>query len=102
MDNQEISVKSSTPPATVAVVCLAVMAMGIKAWSADWPQWGGTPGKNMAANEKAPPDSFEPGQKETQSHAANLSRSTLLNPTLFSSRHVDPTGQQLLEEQHAL
>ncbi len=35
--------------------------------AADWPQWGGTPGRNMASAEKGLPDSFEPGEKNSRS-----------------------------------
>jgi outer membrane protein assembly factor BamB len=32
----------------------------------DWPQWGGSNGKNMVSEEKGLPDSFVPGEKDSQ------------------------------------
>jgi len=32
----------------------------------DWPQWGGTDGKNMVSEETGLPDSFLPGEKDTE------------------------------------
>jgi outer membrane protein assembly factor BamB len=42
------------------------MALGPKAFAADWPQWGGTASKNMAADEKGLPISFVPGTKDSR------------------------------------
>ena len=36
---------------------------GSAARAADWPQWGGTPSRNMAAAERGIPDTFFPGKK---------------------------------------
>jgi outer membrane protein assembly factor BamB len=43
-----------------AVGCLG---SGSAARAADWPQWGGTPSRNMAAAERGIPDTFFPGKK---------------------------------------
>ena len=63
-------------PVRLVIVWLGMMAFGLEAWSADWPQWGGTPGKNMMADEKGLPDSFEPGQKDTRTGTINLATTT--------------------------
>ena len=57
--------KCSAPSAIVAVACLGVMVLAPTTWAADWPQWGGTSNKNMAADEKGLPDSFVPGEKNS-------------------------------------
>ena len=49
---------------TAAAACLAVAAFPPWSLSADWPQWCGSDGKNMASDEKGLPDSFVPGQKD--------------------------------------
>jgi len=48
----------------VAVGIVALASATLRA--ADWPQWGGTSSKNMAADEKGLPESFTPGQKNTK------------------------------------
>ena len=58
----------ATRPIVLSLTCLAVMVLGRNARAADWPQWGGTPGKNMAADEKGLPDSFVPGKKDSHRH----------------------------------
>ncbi len=43
-------------------------ALGQLSWPApakDWPQWGGTDGRNMVSEEKGLPDSFDPGEKDS-------------------------------------
>lgn len=39
---------------------------GSIAQAADWPQWGGGAGKNMASEEKGLPETFVPGEKDPQ------------------------------------
>ena len=56
----------------LALACLVVMALGPKARAADWPQWGGTAGKNMVADEKGLPVSFVPGTKDSRSGTISL------------------------------
>jgi len=46
-----------------------LVLLGAAAWpaalpAADWPQWGGLPGRNMVSDEKGLPDSFVPGNKK--------------------------------------
>ena len=57
-------------PLPLRAVVLALCAVFLNApagmLAADWPQWGGTPGKNMMSEEKGLPDSFEPGEKDVQ------------------------------------
>lgn len=38
----------------------------------DWPQWGGTDGKNMVSEEKGLPDSFVPGDKDSEAGRIKL------------------------------
>lgn len=40
--------------------------------ASDWPQWGGTPAKNMVAGEKNLPAAFIPGEKQTQGEGIDL------------------------------
>jgi outer membrane protein assembly factor BamB len=37
---------------------------GSPAFAADWPQWGGSDGRNMVSDEKSLPDSFAPGDRK--------------------------------------
>ena len=62
----------STRLAMLALTCLGVIVLGPEAWAADWPQWGGTPSKNMVADEKGLPDSFVPGTKDSQTGTVKL------------------------------
>jgi outer membrane protein assembly factor BamB len=39
---------------------------------ADWPQWGGTPSKNMVSEERGLPDTFTPGEKDLDSGTIKL------------------------------
>ena len=64
--------KYSTPSAIVAVICLGVTFLSLNAWAADWPQWGGTSNRNMAADEKGLPDSFVPGEKNSATGTIRL------------------------------
>jgi outer membrane protein assembly factor BamB len=45
---------------------LGLSLCGSTAPAADWPQWGGSDGKNMVSEEKGLPDSFVPGEKDPQ------------------------------------
>src|SRR5262245_48624890 len=45
--------------------------------AADWPQWGGTPNRNMYSPEKGLPDKFEPGK--LKSGTENVDMSTTKN-----------------------
>ena len=38
----------------------------------DWPQWGGTDGRNMASTEKGLPESFVPGEKDSEAGRIKL------------------------------
>jgi outer membrane protein assembly factor BamB len=73
---------------------LGWVGLGLVAWSAsakDWPQWGGTDGKNMISEEKNLPASFVPGEKD--SSAGRIKMETTKNvkwgvqpcPTLYST-----------------
>ncbi len=63
-------------PAGIARISALRLALMAVAWSAllsapglnaaDWPQWGGTPSKNMVSLEKNLPESFVPGKKDPQ------------------------------------
>ena len=56
----------STRLASLTLTGLGLMVLGLHTWAADWPQWGGTSSKNMAAGEKGLPDSFVPGTKDSR------------------------------------
>jgi hypothetical protein len=49
---------------------LLLLVLFLAPWSllhaADWPQWGGTPSKNMVSPERHLPETFVPGEKGTQ------------------------------------
>ncbi len=53
----------------LAGICLAAAAV---AAGADWPQWGGRDGRNMASAERGLPESFEPGAKKTDGSGIDL------------------------------
>jgi outer membrane protein assembly factor BamB len=51
------------------VTVVGSVVLGILSYWApakDWPQWGGTDGKNMVSEERGLPDSFVPGEKDTE------------------------------------
>ena len=50
----------SVPPALVLVGVLTFLASS--AWSQDWPEWGGTPSRNMYSTAKGLPDHFTKGK----------------------------------------
>jgi outer membrane protein assembly factor BamB len=51
---------------TRALGCLSVALLPVAAPATDWPQWCGTHGKNMVSEEKGLPESFVPGEKDSQ------------------------------------
>ena len=50
---------------TSLTVVWGVLLSATALYAGDWPQWGGTPSKNMASPEKGLPDTFAPGKKRT-------------------------------------
>ena len=56
----------------LAAGCLGVLFLSLQAIAADWPQWGGTPGKNMASDEKGLPDLFVPGEKDLRTGTVKI------------------------------
>jgi outer membrane protein assembly factor BamB len=54
--------------APLATVCL----LATRGPAGDWPQWGGSPGKNMVSTETGLPESFVPGEKDTQARQIKL------------------------------
>jgi len=50
---------------TWGILIVAVLVLSFQTDAADWPQWGRTRSKNMAADEKGLPESFVPGQKDS-------------------------------------
>jgi len=62
--------------ATRGARAVAVLAIALQADADDWPQWGRTHGKNMAADEKPLPESFVPGRKSSQTGAIDLKTAT--------------------------
>jgi outer membrane protein assembly factor BamB len=59
-----------------AGLTVAVLLLSPEAIAADWPQWGGTCSKNMAADERALPESFLPGTKDTRTGTIQLEAAT--------------------------
>jgi outer membrane protein assembly factor BamB len=56
---------------------LVVVLGGSLAFAGNWPQWGGTDGRNMVSEEKSLPDSFLPGERS--SAAAGIDLATTRN-----------------------
>lgn len=60
----------SAKPFNTLLYLAAVLSLGVAlmaapgASAADWPQWGGTDGKNMVSLEMGLPESFVPGEKD--------------------------------------
>ncbi|MBI5386734.1 MAG: PQQ-binding-like beta-propeller repeat protein [Verrucomicrobia bacterium] len=73
MSNHHRSVKTAATNCLISVPHLwsrVVLGAGLSllcmtAPAKDWPQWGGTFGKNMVSEEKGLPESFVPGEKDT-------------------------------------
>ena len=61
---------------TWGMIALAGLLLCCQANAADWPQWGGTSNKNMAADEKGLPQSFVPGKKDTKNGTIKLDTAT--------------------------
>ncbi|MCX7014100.1 MAG: PQQ-binding-like beta-propeller repeat protein [Candidatus Sumerlaeota bacterium] len=59
-------ITSTTIRALLYALCFCLLNVGARLMAADWPQWGGTSGKNMASEEKGLPDLFTPGEKDVQ------------------------------------
>lgn len=51
---------------------LIVAGSALVASAADWPQWGGSNARNMAADEKGLPVKFEPGKKKSDGSGIDL------------------------------
>lgn len=49
-----------------ALAWLGLWLLSPEALCKDWPQWGGSNSRNMVSREKGLPDSFVPGEKDTQ------------------------------------
>jgi outer membrane protein assembly factor BamB len=60
------------PPRWVVVGWVGLWLLGSAARAKDWPQWGGTDGKNMVSEEKGLPDSFMPGEKDPEAGRIRL------------------------------
>jgi outer membrane protein assembly factor BamB len=60
----------------------------------DWPQWAGTPSKNMVSDERGLPDSFVPGERDSQagqiipSTARNVKWGVRIGATTYGSPTV--------------
>ena len=59
----------------------------------DWPQWGGTDGKNMISEERGLPDSFAPGEKDSEAGRIKLetSKNVKWGVKLCSALYSTPT-----------
>jgi outer membrane protein assembly factor BamB len=53
-------------PRCALMVCRCLFLLPILASARDWPQWAGTPGKNLVSDEKGLPTSFVPGDRDPQ------------------------------------
>jgi len=58
------------PLPVLVLLCAAAWPAALPA--ADWPQWGGQPGRNMVSDEKGLPDSFVPGNKKPSEGGIDL------------------------------
>ena len=74
MENPKLEIRNPKPetryPKPVLSLCplwllLSFVNLGCSP-AADWPQWGGTPSRNMVSPEKNLPDSWSPGKKNEQ------------------------------------
>ena len=54
------------------LVGAAVALGGSPALAGDWPQWGGSDGRNMVSDEKPLPDSFVPGERSSAAPGIDL------------------------------
>ncbi len=59
---------------SIFVCCfgMAVALGGATAIAGDWPQWGGSDGRNMVSDEKPLPDSFVPGERTSAAPGIDL------------------------------
>ena len=57
---------------TGGLIAAGVLLLALPASAADWPQWGGTCGRNMAADEKELPESFVPGKKDARTGTVKI------------------------------
>jgi len=55
---------SYQPVLTAGMGILLAIFLSSRALGEDWPQWGGSDGRNMVSKEKGLPDSFVPGEKK--------------------------------------
>ena len=62
--------------ASLVFIAVAVASISFQASAADWPQWGRTHSKNMAADEKPLPESFVPGRKNSQTGTVDVKTAT--------------------------
>jgi outer membrane protein assembly factor BamB len=58
-------------PIRIAVACWALLPT-LVCFAADWPQWGGRDGRNMAASERNLPSSFIPGDKRSDGQGIEI------------------------------
>jgi len=56
----------------VTISWLALWLVAADVPAVDWPQWGGTDGKNMVSTEKGLPESFVPGEKDSEAGQIKL------------------------------
>lgn len=69
--------QSLSQPGWCALAGLALWLSAPTALAKDWPQWGGSNSRNMVSEEKNLPDSFVPGEKDSQ--AGQLKMETTKN-----------------------
>jgi outer membrane protein assembly factor BamB len=54
------------------LICLSVACWPTAGWGRDWPQWGGSDGRNMAALDRGIPAAFVPGKKSSGGRGIDL------------------------------
>jgi len=75
----------------IRLVLWLVLSAAASAAAADWPQWGGTDGKNMVSNETGLPESFVPGERNVATGridpatAKNVKWGVKLCPTIYGA-----------------
>ncbi|MCX6909817.1 MAG: PQQ-binding-like beta-propeller repeat protein [Verrucomicrobia bacterium] len=76
-------------PLLLAGIALAAACLpGGNAAARDWPQWCGSDGKNMVAEEKGLPESFAPGEKDPQGGGVQMETTRNVKWVIKSGRHT--------------
>ncbi|MBN2474020.1 MAG: PQQ-binding-like beta-propeller repeat protein [Pirellulales bacterium] len=98
---------------TIPRCCLGLLGLmfcSSTAWSADWPQWGGSDNRNLVSDETGLPDSFVPGKRmpsgggidpkttENVKWTARLGSAAYGNPTVAGGKVFVGTDDLMLAD----